>query len=149
MHTNWHPVGCFFWPRENGQEFSLICGEMSFFNLFCDSRTPLNSIRDKLVTLTYPLADLDRGSKSAGGPNPLWHRLYNEHVGTKLAFIVKFYLRFRQRFERSLENKIFWKRKSSEFETIRTRILLFDVIRFHSDAIRNWHRWFSSDMPYK
>ena len=22
----------------------------------------------------YPLADLDRGSKSAGGPNPLWHR---------------------------------------------------------------------------
>ena len=23
----------------------------------------------------YPLADLDRGSKSAGGPNPLWHRI--------------------------------------------------------------------------
>ena len=23
----------------------------------------------------YPLADLDRGSKSAGGPNPLWRRV--------------------------------------------------------------------------
>ena len=43
---------------------------------------------------------------------------------------------FRQRFERSLENKISRQRKSSEFETIRTRIQLFDVIRFHSDAIR-------------
>ena len=42
---------------------------------------------------------------------------------------------FRQRFERSLENKISRQRKSSEFETIRTRIQLFDVIRFHSDAI--------------
>ena len=56
---------------------------------------------------------------------------------------------FRQRFERSLENKISRQRKSSEFETIRTRIQLFDVIRFHSDAIRSWHRWFSSDMPCK
>ena len=44
---------------------------------------------------------------------------------------------FRQRFERSLENKISRQRKSSEFETIRTRIQLFDVIRFHSDAIRS------------
>ena len=35
---------------------------------------------------------------------------------------------FRQRFERSLENKISRQRKSSEFETIRTRIQLFDVI---------------------
>ena len=53
MHTNWHPVGCFFWPRENGQEFSLMSGERSFLNLFRDSRTPLDSIRDKLVTLIY------------------------------------------------------------------------------------------------
>ena len=37
---------------------------------------------------------------------------------------------FRQRFERSLENKISRQRKSSEFETIRTRIQLFDVIWF-------------------
>ena len=44
---------------------------------------------------------------------------------------------FRQWFERSLENKISRQRKSSEFETIRTRIQLFDVIRFHSDAIRS------------
>ena len=36
---------------------------------------------------------------------------------------------FRQRFERSLENKISRQRKSSEFETIRTRIQLIDVIR--------------------
>ena len=50
---NWHPVGCFFWPRENGQEFSLMSGERSFLNLFRDSRTPLDSIRDKLVTLIY------------------------------------------------------------------------------------------------
>ena len=53
MHTNWHHVGCFFWPRENGQEFSLMSGERSFLNLFRDSRTPLDSIRDKLVTLIY------------------------------------------------------------------------------------------------
>ena len=53
MHTNWHPVGCFFWPRENGQEFSLMSGVRSFLNLFRDSRTPLDSIRDKLVTLIY------------------------------------------------------------------------------------------------
>ena len=56
---------------------------------------------------------------------------------------------FRQQFERSLENKISRQRKSSEFETIRTRIQLCDVIWFHSDAIRSWHRWFSSDMPCK
>ena len=56
---------------------------------------------------------------------------------------------FRPRFERSLENKISRQRKSSEFETIRTRIQLFDVIRFQSNAIRSWHRWFSSDMPCK
>ena len=42
---------------------------------------------------------------------------------------------FRQRFERSLENKISQKRKSSEFETIRTQIQLVNVIRFHSNAI--------------
>ena len=36
----------------------------------------------------------------------------------------------RQQFERSLENKISRQRKSSEFETIRTRIQLFDAIRF-------------------
>ena len=35
------------------QVFSLMFGERSFFNLFCDSRTPLDSIRDKLVTLIY------------------------------------------------------------------------------------------------
>ena len=39
--------------RENWQEFSLMSGERSFFNLFRDSRTPLDSIRDKLVTLIY------------------------------------------------------------------------------------------------
>ena len=55
----------------------------------------------------------------------------------------------RQRFERSLENKISRQRESSEFETIRTWIQLVDVIRFHSNAIRSWHRWFSSDMPCK
>ena len=44
---------------------------------------------------------------------------------------------FRQWFERSLENKISQKRKSSEFETIRTRIQLVNVIRFHSNAIRS------------
>ena len=38
---------------ENGQEFSLMSGERSFLNLFRDSRTPLDSIRDKLVTLIY------------------------------------------------------------------------------------------------
>ena len=27
----------------------------------------------------YPLADLDRGSKSLGGPNPLWHRVSRGH----------------------------------------------------------------------
>ena len=54
---------------------------------------------------------------------------------------------FRQQFERSLENKISQQCKSSEFETIRTWIQLFDVIQFHSDAIRSWHRWFSSNMP--
>ena len=53
MHTNWHPVGCFFWPRENGQEFSLMSGVRSFWNLFRDRRTPLDSIRDKIVTLIY------------------------------------------------------------------------------------------------
>ena len=36
---------------ENGQEFSLMSGERSFLNLFRDSRTPLDSMRDKLVTL--------------------------------------------------------------------------------------------------
>ena len=53
MHTNWHPVGCFFRPRENGQEFSLMSGERSFLDLFRDSRTPLDSIREKFVTLIY------------------------------------------------------------------------------------------------
>ena len=53
MHANWHPVGCFFWPRGNRQEFSLMSGERSFLNLFRDSRTPLDSIWDKLVTLIY------------------------------------------------------------------------------------------------
>ena len=43
---------------------------------------------------------------------------------------------FRQRFERSLENKISRQRKSSEFETIRTRIQLIDVIRFHIIMIK-------------
>ena len=53
MHTNWHPVGCFFRLRENGQEFSLMSGERSFLNFFRDIRTPLDSIRDKLVTIIY------------------------------------------------------------------------------------------------
>ena len=53
MHSNWHPVGCFFWRRENGQEFSFMSEERSFLNLFHDSRAPLDSIRDKLVTLIY------------------------------------------------------------------------------------------------
>ena len=75
-------------------------------------------------------------------PWQLYNRqLYNEHVGTKVVFIVKFFLKC---VERSLENKISRERKSSEFETIRTQIQLFDVIRFHSNAIRNWHRWFSA-----
>ena len=56
---------------------------------------------------------------------------------------------FRQRFERSLENQIFQPHKSSEFEMIRTWIQLFNVIRFHSDAIYSWHRWFFGDMPCK
>ena len=47
------PVGCFFWPKENAQAFSLMFGERSFLNLFRDSRTPLDSIGDKLLTLTY------------------------------------------------------------------------------------------------
>ena len=42
-----------------------------------------------------------------------------------------------KRFERGLENKISRQSKSSEFETTRTRIQLFDVLRFHSDAIRS------------
>ena len=42
---------------------------------------------------------------------------------------------FRQWFERSLENEISQKCKSSEFETIRTQIQLVNVIRFHSNAI--------------
>ena len=53
MHTNWHPVGCFFRLRENGQEFSLMSRERSFLNFFRDIRTPLDSIRDKLVTIIY------------------------------------------------------------------------------------------------
>ena len=53
MHTNWHPVGGFFRLRENGQEFSLMSGERSFLNFFRDIRTPLDSIRDKLVTIIY------------------------------------------------------------------------------------------------
>ena len=44
---------------------------------------------------------------------------------------------FRQRFERSLENKISRQRKSFKFETIGTRIQPVDVIRFHSNAIRS------------
>ena len=44
---------------------------------------------------------------------------------------------FRQWFERSLENKISQKRKSSEFEMIRTWIQLVNVIRFHSNAIHS------------
>ena len=56
---------------------------------------------------------------------------------------------FRQQFERSLENKISWQCESSEFDMIRTRIQLVDVIRFHRNAIHSWHRWFSSDMPCK
>ena len=47
------PIGCFFWPRENGQAFSLMFGERSFLNLFRNSWTPLDSIRNKLVTLIY------------------------------------------------------------------------------------------------
>ena len=43
----------FLLMKGNGQEFSLISGERSFLNLFRDSRTPLDSIRDKLVTLIY------------------------------------------------------------------------------------------------
>ena len=38
---------------DQGQEFSLMSEERSFLNLFRDSRTPLDSIRDKLVTLIY------------------------------------------------------------------------------------------------
>ena len=45
--------GCFFWPRGNSQAFSLMFGERSFLSLFCNSRTPLDSIRDKLFTLIY------------------------------------------------------------------------------------------------
>ena len=36
------------WARVN-----LMSGERSFLNLFRDSRTPLDSIGDKLVTLIY------------------------------------------------------------------------------------------------
>ena len=39
--------------KENGQEFGLMSGGRSFMNLFHDSRTPLDSIRNKLVTLIY------------------------------------------------------------------------------------------------
>ena len=56
---------------------------------------------------------------------------------------------FRQQFERSLKNKISWQRKSSEFEMIRTRIQLVYMIQFHSNEIRSWHHWFSSNMPCK
>ena len=35
------------------QAFSSMFGERSFLNLFRDSRTPLDSVRDKLVTLIY------------------------------------------------------------------------------------------------
>ena len=34
--------------RENGQEFSLMSGERSFFNLFRDSRTPLDMVQREL-----------------------------------------------------------------------------------------------------
>ena len=47
------PVECFFWPKENAQAFSSMFGERSFLNLSRDSRTPLDSIGDKLLTLTY------------------------------------------------------------------------------------------------
>ena len=35
------------------QAFSSMLGERSFFNLFRDSRTPLDSVREKLMTLIY------------------------------------------------------------------------------------------------
>ena len=35
------------------QAFSSMFGERSFLNLFRDSRTPLDSVRDKLMTLIY------------------------------------------------------------------------------------------------
>ena len=35
------------------QAFNSMFGERSFLNLFRNSRTPLDSIRDKLMTLIY------------------------------------------------------------------------------------------------
>ena len=35
------------------QAFCSMFGERSFLNLFRDSRTPLDSVRDKLMTLIY------------------------------------------------------------------------------------------------
>ena len=45
--------GMFLLTKGNGQELSLMSGERSFLNLFRDSRTSLDSIRDKLVTLIF------------------------------------------------------------------------------------------------
>ena len=43
----------FLLTEENAQAFSSMFGERSFLNLFRDNRTPLDSVRDKLVTLIY------------------------------------------------------------------------------------------------
>ena len=43
----------FLLTKENWARVNLMSGERSFLNLFRDSRTPLDSIGDKLVTLIY------------------------------------------------------------------------------------------------
>ena len=43
----------FLLTEENAQAFSSMFGERSFLNLFRDNRKPLDSVRDKLVTLIY------------------------------------------------------------------------------------------------
>ena len=56
MYTNWQlemTRRMFLLTKGKWQVFSLMFGERSFLHLFRDSRTLLDSIRDKLVTLIY------------------------------------------------------------------------------------------------
>ena len=54
MHTSWQlemTRQMFLLTKENAQAFSSMFGERSFLNLFRDSRTLLDSVRDNLWLL--------------------------------------------------------------------------------------------------
>ena len=77
--------------------------------------------------------------------------MYNEHVGTKLFFIRKFYLKCVS--DNSLKEVLKIKSLNS-VKVLNLRWLEHEFsysmwFDFHSDAIHSWHRWFFSDMPCK